>query len=237
MAEASETLPKALWAARKALDMAPSSESVQVTVALLRANCDLKWQETLTALNRPLSDHDRYRRGLWCRRPLGHFSEAMADVGHDGAAKAWIALESGDLASVERFALSADLNSWIACWARAWTLIAAGRTRHAIETCSSALRMEPGNGQLASALAVAYVLDRQSEKAHAIVSDARWRPASFAIPVWAAAGETDLVFTAARDALSRRDPGLITALRLPVLQPLRGDPRYAELLRSLNLSN
>jgi hypothetical protein len=167
--------------------------------------------------------------------PLGHYSEAMEDVGQDGAARAWIALESGDLASVERFALSADLNSWIACWARAWMLIAAGRTRHAIEICSSALRMEPGNAQLESALAAAYVVDRQRQKAPAILSDARWRPASFAIPVWAAAGETDLVFSAAHDALSRRDPGLDTALRLPVVQPLRRDPRYAAVLRSLDL--
>lgn len=135
MSEASEALPKALWAARKALELDPNSEPAHVSVALLRANCDLRWQDALAALDRPLPDRERYRRWLWYRRPLGHFAEAMADVGSDGAARAWIALE-GEVASVERYALTADLNlnSWVACWARAWALLAAGRIRNAIET-------------------------------------------------------------------------------------------------------
>ena len=236
LAEASEALPKALWAARKALDLDAANESVQVTVALLRANCDLRWQESLGVLERPLADRDKYRRGLWSRRPLGHFAHAMADVGSDGAARAWIALESGDVAAVEHFASFAERNSWIAAWARAWALIASGQARQAIEICSEALRAEPGHAQLESALAAACAFDGKTDRAHGIVTDSRWRPASFAMPVWAAAGETDLLFTAARDAVARRDPGLITAMRLPVMQKYRSDPRYTEVLRELNLA-
>jgi hypothetical protein len=45
----------------------------------------------------------------------------------------------------------------------------------------------------------------------------------------------DRAFQAAQRALRRRDPCLITVLRLPNMEPYRTDSRYSELLKGLNL--
>jgi hypothetical protein len=139
------------------------------------------------------------------------------------------------VATAARRASAADLESWLACWVQAWTFLAHGRTRQAVEICQGALRLEPGNAWLESPLATALAMQKHAEAARRLIEQPHWKPASFPIPALLALGETDRAFETAEHALRRRDPGLITVLRLPGFQPYRNDSRYRNLHKSLNL--
>jgi hypothetical protein len=236
MAEPLEVLPKAIWAANKALAIDPACEPALVTMLLLRANHEFRWAETDRGLSGVHEAHSRYRRALWYLRPRGRFDEAESAVGGDAAARAWIAFERGDLGSAARWSNCAELDSWLGCWVRAWTLLTLGKPRQAAEVCQAALQFEPGNSWLEAALATSLVQQRQITAARSLIEQPHWKPASFAIPALVALGDTDSAFVVARDALRRRDPGLITALRLPLLAPLRSDSRYAALHADLGIS-
>ena len=47
-------------------------------------------------------------------------------------------------------------------------------------------------------------------------------------------GEADRAFAALDKAMEVKDPGLMTVKKDPVMDPIRGDPRYAALLKKLN---
>lgn len=235
MGEPAEVLPKAIWAAKKAIERNPVAQEPRIVIALLRANHEYCWNDVRQAVDSAASNGMRHRRALWFLRPLGRFEEAEADVAGDAAALAWLALEKGDLGQAMRHASVADLDSWLACWVHAWTFLANGRARQAIEVCEGALRLEPGNSWLESVLAAALAMNRQPDSARKLIGQPHWKPASFAVPALIALGEPDAAFERARGALRRRDPGLVTALRLPSMQPYRNDERYRELMAGLNL--
>jgi hypothetical protein len=235
MREPSDAAARAVWAASKAIEMDPHSEKAHVTLGLVRATHDLRWADGGSVLENARSAHHRMLRALFYWRPLGAFDKAEAGASGDFAALAWIALEQGDLAAAQQHSGRADLESWIGMWVHAWTLLAHGRAREAIETCQAAQQIEPGNAMVESALAAAYAMHRQPEMARRLVDRPVWRPAWFAMPHYIVAGETDRAFEAARHALHRRDPGLITMLRLPLMRPWMSDPRYRELLSALGL--
>jgi Flp pilus assembly protein TadD len=232
MGEPAEVLPKAIWAAKKAMERDARAQTPRVVLALLRANHEYRWTE----VGQTLEGAAPNSRALWFLRPMGRFDEAEALVRDDPAAVAWLSLERGDLTKAVRAASAADLDSWLACWVQAWALIASGRVRQAIETCEGALRLEPGNSWIESALATALAMNRQREAARRIIGQPHWKPASFPVTTLIALGETDAAFGKARGALQRRDPRLITVLRLPTLQPYRTDARYRELIEGLNLA-
>jgi hypothetical protein len=235
MREPSDAAAKSVWAATKAIEMEPNSEKAHVTLGLIRANHDLRWAEGGALLEHARSPHHRILRALFYWRPLGAFDKAAAGASGDSAALAWIALEQGDLAAAQQHSARADLESWIGMWVHACTLLAHGRAREAIETCQAAQQIEPGNAMVESALAAAYAMHRQTETARRLVDRPVWRPAWFAMPFHFVLGETDRAFEAARHALHRRDPGLITMLRLPLMRPWVSDPRYRELLSALGV--
>lgn len=230
-----EAAPKAIWAASKAIGIEEESESAHVTLGLIRANYDLRWEQARPLVDRARSRHQKLRRALFYLKPAGCFQEAEVDAVGEPSTLAWIALEKGDLAVADRCAAQAELESWIGCWVRAWTLLARGRTREAIETCYAAEAIEPLNPLIESALAVALTMHKQTEAARRLIERPVWRPASFPVAWLIAAGSVDRAFDVARTALQRRDPGLITILRLPVLRPYRAEPRYRELLTALGL--
>jgi tetratricopeptide (TPR) repeat protein len=53
--------------------------------------------------------------------------------------------------------------------------------------------------------------------------------------VYAGLGETDLAFTWLERALEKRGEALLSSKTDPKLDPLRGDPRFAELLKKIGL--
>ncbi|MBC8167974.1 MAG: protein kinase [Bryobacteraceae bacterium] len=235
MREPSEAAPRSVWAATKAIEMDANSDRAHVALGLIRANYDLRWAEARPLLEHARSAHHRLRRALFFLRPLGLFEEAEADAANDSPTLAWIALEKGDLLAAERHASQADLDSWIAIWVHAWSLMARGRPRDAIETCQSAQELEPDNPMIESALATAYVMHKQADAAKRLLERPGWRPASFPVPCLLAMGQADRAFEVARTALQRRDPGLLTVLRLPMMRPYRTDPRYRELMTALGV--
>jgi hypothetical protein len=52
--------------------------------------------------------------------------------------------------------------------------------------------------------------------------------------IYAQGGDKDAAFLELDTALAAKDPGLIYAKTDPFLDPVRGDPRYAALIRRLN---
>ena len=224
----SDAVPKAIWAADKA---GSESGSARLTVALLSANCRHKWNELPPAQ----SLRDVRRRAFWYLRPLGRFDEAMSALEGRRDLQSWIALESGRTEEAVWLALQAPADSWIAAWVQAWAAVAFGRVPQAIARCEAGLLLEPGNPWLRSALAAAQALAGERDRAAGFLSQPHWHPPSAAIPVLIAGGETERAVSAAFDAVAQRDPGVFTAVRLPVSEPLRRHIRYPELLRRLGL--
>lgn len=229
--EPAEVWPKAAWAARKA----PQDESAAVTAALTVAYDQYAWEAASDQLRRVTREGSRLRRALWLLRPMGRFDEALRDAANDPPAHAWIALECGDVDAASSIAADCDLGSWIGCWVRAWSLLSQGRFRHAAEACSAGLELEPESALLQSALATACVFLKDSAGIRRLIEQPHWRPASFAVPVWAALGQPDQAFAAAERAVKSRDPLLVTSLRMPACRRLQSDPRYAAILAAMNL--
>ena len=52
--------------------------------------------------------------------------------------------------------------------------------------------------------------------------------------IYAQAGNKDRAFSELENALAAKDPGLAGLRVDPFLDPIRGDPRYAKLVKKLN---
>jgi hypothetical protein len=166
---------------------------------------------------------------------MGRFDEAAETVGEHWQARAWIALESGELSNASAFASRCEADGWIGWWVRAWCAINDGQYKRATDACRSGLAIEPANPLLESALATACVFLKDAAGARSLIEQPQWRPPSLPVPFWAALGQIDYAFASAWRALEQRDPLLVTALRMPVCRVLQADARCQTLFDAMKL--
>jgi tRNA A-37 threonylcarbamoyl transferase component Bud32/tetratricopeptide (TPR) repeat protein len=234
MREPSDAMPKAEWAARKALEIDPACEQAEVTLGIVTAAYHFRWEEAGRHFAKARSPEARVRTAMWYLRPLGDFEAAERMLEGDALALAWISLEKGAYDEAAQHAARSGRHHWIAAWVFAWVLLARGLAKDAVKICERGLETEPGHPLLESALATAYARNGQPEAARRLL---RSDPAWFPIPVRAALNDADAAFAAAQDAVRRRDAGVITAVRLPGAEVVRVGPRFAALVREMRLDS
>jgi len=110
----------------------------------------------------------------------------------------------------------------------------------AVESLERAVGLSPGKPFFGVLLARGYAAAGRGEEAREILSElsSNW-PQEYTTPyymaaAYAALGENDLAFEWLQRAFEVRDPWLVFANRDPVLDGLRLDPRFRDLLRRLN---
>ena len=94
-----------------------------------------------------------------------------------------------------------------------------------------------------SLIAHAHAVNGDRESANQILqslkdrSQTRYVPAFCLALIYVGLGETDLAFKSLSKAVEERSSWLVSLTVEPMLEPLRSDPRFAELVRSVGLGS
>jgi tetratricopeptide (TPR) repeat protein len=245
-----EAYPKALEAALRAVELDPGSADGFVSLGTIKFRYEWRWEEAEQAFRRALeinpsfgmAHHDyawflvamqRFDEGIEHIRLAQRFDPlsplAISDVG-------WVYLMARRYdEAIEQINRTLDLEptfgSALACLERAYTL--KGQPREALET----LLKETGDAGVAGRNAdpgqSMKALDRKrlDRKLEAIKKQ---RSSSYSIATTcAAAGERDQAFEWLERALKERDPMLVAMMTDPAFDALRGDPRFAALIKQI----
>lgn len=254
-----EAFPKAQAAARRALAIDPCCAAAHTSLAYATAHYQWQWSTAESQFNHALSLDPGYAHAHhWHAHLLvaqRRFDEALA-AGQRALALEpldviinvhlawhhWLARDAG--AAIDQAARTAHLDEtdhWPPFF-RGFACVLCGRPHEAVDALRDACRLSTGNAVMRAGLGFAYAAagDRRSARAvlrefDAAAFDQR-RYAYEAAVIHATLGDVDAAFARLRDAVAERS-GWIPYLGVdPRLDPLRGDSRYLELERLLDLA-
>ncbi|MGH7518074.1 MAG: protein kinase domain-containing protein [Gemmatimonadales bacterium] len=141
----------------------------------------------------------------------------------------------------ERRTLELDSTSRVARWIQGMAYEQKGMLEEAKRSYSVALARSPGNSNFLASLAHAHAVAGEKEAARAILDTLKAQASKgeaspfFLALVHAGLGETDLAFRWLEKAYEERS-GSVRYLKVERrLDPLRSDPRFADLLKKVNL--
>jgi len=256
----SETKSEAIAAARRAIELNPTSAAGRIALAaatlLYENNRAMAKQE----FERALELSPNYGMGR-CWYSLFYFQWARGEF-ESGIAEARRALESDPLSAYMmmnlgcclftagrldeaidmcRRAVQHDPDSFVSRWALGISLGLAGRFDDAVATLDAAAGMSRRHSLALTALAGVYGQWEKPAKARALyreltdrVSRGYVSPAHLALTA-EAAGEREDAIAFARRAWDERDPSFILwARHFPQYRTLHSDPRFAAILREMN---
>jgi TolB-like protein/Tfp pilus assembly protein PilF len=256
----SASKPNALAAARKCLELDPSSAAGHTALAcatlLFENNRDLAGQE----FERALELNPRYVQGrAWYA--LFYLQWARGDF-ERGVAEARRALESDPLSAyatmilayclftagrheeavdIARLAVERDPESFLGHWIHGLSLTAAGRYEEAIATLEHAARMSGRHPYAITSMAVALGRGGNSDAAELLLRELTERAERTYVPHAAlvapadAAGHHDLAIHHAERAWAEQEPGFILRARyFPEWRSIRSDPRFQAILRKMD---
>jgi serine/threonine-protein kinase len=256
---ARQAFPLAHAAAARALELDPDLAEGHTSLAFALEQYDWDWPRSDDAYRRAIALHPGYATARqWYAEfltALGRFEEAFGEIAR--------AVELDPLSPVvgtshgDTFYYARRYDEAIACyqhtleldprfpWARfnlGRALQELGRHDEAIRTFEAALRDAGMSLEDSPALAHAWAAAGDRVRAGAILDRVieRWRegrvsPYSVA-NVYAALGDRDQAFVWLERALEDRDRMMVSLRVHPRLDPLRGDPRFTDLLRRLRLA-
>ena len=143
----------------------------------------------------------------------------------------------------ERQVLELNPNARVAYWIRGMAHEQKGEFEQAIRDFSEALKRSPGNPNYLGALGHAYAVSGRASEARKIAKELERPlrggeevPAFFLALVYAGLGDKDKAFEWLEHAYRDRS-GSVRYLKIePRLDPLRSDPRFADLMRRVGLS-
>jgi tetratricopeptide (TPR) repeat protein len=122
-----------------------------------------------------------------------------------------------------------------------WAYMYAGLHAEAITALETATKVMPGSAQAETALAAAYATAGRSSDARALLtqleasSPSRYVSACDLAAVYAALHESEAALDWLEKAVEEQSPRIVELALDPVFDPLRGDPRFADLLRRVGL--
>jgi adenylate cyclase len=256
----SQSKPQALAAARRALELDPSSAAGHTALAcatlLYENNRSLAGQE----FERALQLNPRYVQGR-CWYALFYVQWALGDF-ERGIAEARRALEDDPLSAyvtqivaaclgtagrldeaigLGRKAVELDPESFVARWVFGTFLSEAGRYEEAVSTFHYAADMSERHAYALVGMAVAYGRWGRREAALSVLRELTERAqrtyVSAAHLLWAAeaAGDRDLAIQYAERAWADREPPFtLFARHFPDYRTLHSDPRFAAILEEMN---
>ena len=149
--------------------------------------------------------------------------------------------DSSNAISIYERSLNMDPNSGVARWSLGNALLQAGRTDEAISEFEKAIPLSGDSPDEPASLAFAYAVTGRKEDANRIVGELRKRseraytPPSLIAAIYGALGDRDKAFEFLEEAFRQRDSLLVYLKVEPMFDPLRGDPRFANLLKRIGL--
>jgi eukaryotic-like serine/threonine-protein kinase len=252
-----EAYPRAKEAALKALELDDTLAEAHIPLAVIKTQYDWDWSggesefQRAIALN-PSSARAHQAYGFVLLGGTGRFKEAIVELKraleldplslliNSNLADALLAARQYDQAIEQaRKTLDLDANFILAHQWLGLSYVQKSMYREGIAELEKAVAISPGDTLALSGLGYAYaaagrrleaqkVLDQLNE-----ISKQEYVPAVYRAPIYAALGEKDKAFEWLEKAYEERSIGDIQAV--PVYDPLRSDPRFADLLRRMNL--
>jgi TolB-like protein/Flp pilus assembly protein TadD len=249
----SEAIARARAAALKALDLDDTLAEALTSLAFVRMHYDWDWTGAEKEFQRAIKLNPGYATAhhwyAYCLLALGRSEEALREIRRAEESDPLSLIIKTDVAEILYFgrhydeaiaqarkAVEMDPNFFLAHRALGWALVQRAAYSEAIAELQEGLRLEPGRGDLLLYLAYAYARAGQVGEARRILARVKPAEASFeVVAVYVALGEKDAVFSWLEKGFKERS-GLTVFLRTaPEYDPMRSDPRFADLLRRLGL--
>ncbi len=254
-----EAYAKARGAAAKALALDDTLAEPHNALAILKGDYDWDWPGAEREFRRAIELNPGYSTAhQWYAEllsELGRHEEALAEIKRAqqldplsliiNAASGKILLYAGrdDLAIEQlRKTLEIDPNFAHAHHFLGYVYVRKGAFTEAIAEFQRAISLSPNLTQYKAGLGHAYARAGKSAEARKLLSELkeeskrRYVSWSDFAAIYAGLGEKDQAFACLEKAYEQRDTKLVTRGSLnPLLDPLRSDPRFADLLRRIGL--
>jgi TolB-like protein/DNA-binding winged helix-turn-helix (wHTH) protein/Tfp pilus assembly protein PilF len=252
-----ESFPKARAAARKALELDENLAEAHAAMALILHAYDWDWVGAEREINRAIQLNPGYAsahhwRGLFLSQ-MGRHTEALAEIGTARSLDPLSPLINLNFAAtlararqydqaIQEFQKALELfpenpTAYLFLGVMFSTL---GRHEEAIAQIRRSLALQP-HPVTNLALARAFALAGKRQEAKKIIEavleahDKKYFPAPLLATVYAALGEKDQAFAWLEKGYAERDSDMEWLRVTPAFDPLRSDPRFAALLRKMNL--
>jgi serine/threonine protein kinase/tetratricopeptide (TPR) repeat protein len=249
-----ETMPRAKSAAQRALEIDGTLVEAQTALAFVRRFYDWDWPEAEQDFRRACAINSSYPTARqWLALHLceaGRFEEAgqQMAIAHEldplslaiSADTGWVSYFARDYdTAIQRYRATLELDPDFA-WGRfllGLALVETGRYFEAIAEFDAALRATGRSSKIMAALGHAAALAGDHAEARQVlatlesVAHERYVSSYGIAAIHAGLGEVDRAFAALDKACEERAGYLVYLAVDPVLDPLRRDPRFPELLR------
>jgi TolB-like protein/DNA-binding winged helix-turn-helix (wHTH) protein/tetratricopeptide (TPR) repeat protein len=255
-APASETRPKVINAARKALELDPDLADAHVLLADIYMR-QWKWAEAEAEYRRALdlnpndaAAHDGFSDWLLCH---GHMDEALAwarrardldPLGPSGHTIAWTLLNArryDEAIRQFRDVLAVRPDDRFPLWPLGWALICNHQAEEAIPVLEKAVSVTNRSPGVISALIWAYANAGRRADALRLLGELKKRrqtgyiPAGAFVDAYLGLGDNDEAFAWFERAFEEQSNILIYIKVFPLYDPLRGDSRFQDLVRRVGL--
>jgi tetratricopeptide (TPR) repeat protein len=254
-----ETYPKAKEAALKAIEIDDSIAEAHTSLVWTKANYDFdrpgaeREFQRATQLNPSYSTaYLFYRRAL---STMGRRDEAIAEHGRAleldplslaintfGGETLYEAHQYDRTIQQERKALELDPNFIPAHYFLAMAYLQKSMYREGIAEMEKALMISPSDLRAITGLGYAYALGSENTKAQKLldqlndISKQRYLAPGFRARIYVALGQKDKALQWLEKAYEERSLSALSPVTAdPAFDPLRSDPRFADLLRRMNL--
>jgi len=263
LASPREIMPKAEEAARKSLQLDPSLAEAHVALALVHHHFHWKWRDAEASYRRGIELNPSYAAAhlwySWLLLALGRRQEAMEEIEktmhlvqqtdphrlvavHATRAQAYYFGREFDRAVQEcQKALELDSKHFMLHYILGRSFMRLGQPEKAIAELKAA-STSPGEYPLVdAALGLAYAVSGQQEETKKMAEifqetfSKRYIPPTYFGMLYAGMGDTTRAIMWLNKALSERADGLTWLGVEPMLDQMRSDPRFQDLLKQIGL--
>ena len=251
-----EASPRAKEAALKALEIDDALPEAHIALAVVKTQYDWDWSggesefSRAIALN-PSSARAHQAYGFVLLRETGRFDEAIAElkraleldplsilINRNLGGALLFARQYDQAIEQERRALELDPNFMPALFDLGMAYLQKSMYKEAVAEFEMASRNTPGNPALLVGLGYVYAMVGRRAEAQKVLSQLNelskqtFVPAMQMVLIHVGLGEKDKAFDWLEKAYEER---IMAGIRSPILDPLRSDPRFQDLLRRMNL--